>query len=136
MTAPHTLRVGFVVPRYGEDVVGGAETLVRGLAEHLAAAGNPVEVLTTCARDHLTWRNAVRPGVTRARGVVVRRFPLRPRDERRHAWLQQRILRGGRLRPEEEQRWVEASVTCPDLFTYLGGHRTDYDLVCFAPYLF
>jgi len=130
------LRVGFVVPRYGNDVVGGAETLVRGLAEHLAAAGCPVEVLTTCARDHLTWKNAVRPGVSRIQGVVVRRFPLRPRDERRHAWLQQRILRGGRLRPEEEQRWMEASVTCPDLFTYLAGHQGEHDLVCFAPYLF
>jgi glycosyltransferase involved in cell wall biosynthesis len=130
------LRVGFVVPRYGNDVVGGAETLVRGLAEHLAAAGSPVEVLTTCARDHLTWKNAVRPGVSRIQGVVVRRFPLRPRDERRHAWLQQRILRGGRLRPEEEQRWMEASVTCPDLFTYLAGHQGEHDLVCFAPYLF
>ena len=41
------LRVGFVVPRYGDDIVGGAETLVRGLAEHLAAAGSTVEVLTT-----------------------------------------------------------------------------------------
>jgi glycosyltransferase involved in cell wall biosynthesis len=130
------LRVGFVVPRYGDDIVGGAETLVRGLAEHLAAAGSTVEVLTTCARDHLTWKNAVRPGVSLVRGVVVRRFPLRPRDERRHSWLQQRILRGGRLRPEEERRWVEASVTCPDLFTYLASHGREHDLVCFAPYLF
>ena len=32
--------MAFVVPRYGADVVGGAETLVRGLAEHLAAAGS------------------------------------------------------------------------------------------------
>lgn len=135
MTA-RPLRVAFVAPRYGPDIGGGAETLVRGLAEHLAATGSAVEVLTTCARDHLTWRNVLRPGVTRAGGVVVRRFRVRPRDERRHAWLQQRILRGGRLRPEEEQRWVAESVASPDLFAHLGGHGTDHDLVCFAPYLF
>src|SRR4029453_7109428 len=88
------LRVGFVVPRYGDDIVGGAETLVRGLAEHLAAAGSKVEVLTTCAPDHLTWKNAVRPGVSLVRGVVVRRFPLRPRDERRPSWLPPRDPRG------------------------------------------
>lgn len=29
------MRLAFVVPRYGEDVVGGAETLARGYAEHL-----------------------------------------------------------------------------------------------------
>ena len=44
-------RVAFVVPRYGVDVVGGAETLVRGFAEHLAAEGHAVEVFTTCARE-------------------------------------------------------------------------------------
>jgi glycosyltransferase involved in cell wall biosynthesis len=130
------LRVAFVVPRYGPDVVGGAETLVRGLAEWLAADGSAVEVLTTCARDHLTWKNAHRPGAGRAGGVLVRRFRIRPRDERRHAWLQQRILRGGQLRPEEEQRWVAESVASPDLFAHLGAHAADHDLVCFAPYLF
>ena len=48
-------RVAFVVPRYGREVVGGAETLCRLLAENLAGAGVPVEVLTTCAVDHFTW---------------------------------------------------------------------------------
>ncbi len=129
-------RVAFVVPRYGPDVVGGAETLVRGLAEHLVPTGTAVEVLTTCARDHLTWKNALRPGSTREAGVLVRRFRVQPREERRHAWLQQRILRGHRLRPEEEARWVEGSVASPDLFAHLAAHGPDYDLVCFAPYLF
>jgi glycosyltransferase involved in cell wall biosynthesis len=130
------LRVAFVVPRYGPDVVGGAETLVRGLAEHLAVGGTPVEVLTTCARDHLTWRNAYPAGTATARGVLVRRFRLHPRNERRFAWLQQRILRGDRLRPAEQQRWAEDSVPSPDLFAHLRRHGADHDLVCFAPYLF
>ena len=60
-------RLAFVVPRYGADVVGGAETLVRGLAEHLAAPGSAVEVLTTCARDHLSWKNVL-PGRREPRG--------------------------------------------------------------------
>src|SRR5262245_40993078 len=90
-------RVGFVIPRYGAEIVGGAETLTRGLAEHLAASGTAVEVLTTCARDHLTWRNVHAPGVTLEQGVVVRRFPVKPRDARVFAWLHQRILRGGHL---------------------------------------
>ena len=104
-------RLAFVVPRYGADVVGGAETLVRGLAEHLAAAGSAVEVLTTCARDHLSWKNVLPAGASRAAGAWSSAgFPVRLRDTRRHAWLQQRILRGSRLRPKEEARWVEESV--------------------------
>jgi glycosyltransferase involved in cell wall biosynthesis len=124
------------VPRYGPDVVGGAETLVRGLAEHLAELGTAVEVLTTCARDHLSWKNVLPPGTTRETGVLVRRFPVRARDTRRHGWLQQRILRGARLRPKEEARWAEESVGSAELFDHLAGRHGDYDLVCFAPYLF
>ena len=130
------LRLAFVVPRYGADVVGGAETLVRGLAEHLAASGSVVEVLTTCARDHLSWKNVLPAGASREGGVTVRRFPVRLRDARRHAWLQQRILRGSRLRPSEEARWAEESVGSTALFDHLTRHGSEYDLVCFAPYLF
>jgi glycosyltransferase involved in cell wall biosynthesis len=124
------------VPRYGADVVGGAETLVRGLAEHVAAEGSRVEVLTTCARDHLSWKNALPAGASREGGVVVRRFPVQLRDTRRHAWLQQRILRGSRLRPREEARWAAESVGSVELFDHLARRQADYDLVCFAPYLF
>ena len=130
------LRLAFVVPRYGADVVGGAETLVRGLAEHLAAGGSVVEVLTTCARDHLAWRNVLPAGTSREAGVVVRRFPVRSRDARRHAWLQQRILRGSRLNPKAEARWAEESVASTELFDHLARRGEEYDLVCFAPYLF
>jgi glycosyltransferase involved in cell wall biosynthesis len=130
------MRVAFVVPRYGPDIVGGAEMLVRGLATHLAASGTVVEVLTTCARDHLAWRNALPAGTTTEDGVTVHRFPVRPRNERRFGWLQQRILRGGRLTMEEQHRWAEASVPSPDLLAHLAGHRAAYDAVCFAPYLF
>ena len=129
-------RVAFVVPRYGADVVGGAETLVRGFAEHLAAEGHAVEVLTTCARDHFSWENVHRPGAGREHGVLVRRFPVRPRDGHRYVFLEQRILRRRPLPIEEERQWVEASVASPELFAHLAARRADHDLVCFAPYLF
>jgi glycosyltransferase involved in cell wall biosynthesis len=130
------MRVAFVVPRYGEGIVGGAETLTRGLAEHLAASGVPVEVLTTCARDHLTWKNVLPAGAATEHGVVVRRFPVRTRNERTWSRLQGRILRGGRLSLEEELRWAEESASSPELFAHLLAHREEYDAVCFAPYLF
>jgi glycosyltransferase involved in cell wall biosynthesis len=130
------VNVAFVVPRYGAGIVGGAETLTRGLASHLAAAGPRVEVLTTCARDHLTWKNTLRPGAAREDGVTVHRFPVGPRNERRFGWLQKRILMGGRLTADDELRWAQESVTSPDLDAHLVRHRADYDVVCFVPYLF
>jgi glycosyltransferase involved in cell wall biosynthesis len=130
------VNVAFVVPRYGPEIVGGAETLVRGLAEHLAADGAAVDVLTTCARDHLSWQNVLRPGVAVEHGVTVRRFPVRARDGRRYGWLHQRIQRGGPVPVEDELRWAEESVWSEELFSHLLRRRTGYDVVCFAPYLY
>lgn len=130
------MKVAFVVPRYGEGIVGGAETLTRGLARHLAATGTPVEVLTTCARDHLTWRNELPPGVVPEGPVTVRRFPVKRRDERAFGRLQQRIQRRDRLDPADQRRWAEESVSSPALYAHLTEHRAAYDLVCFTPYLF
>lgn len=67
------VRVAFVVQRYGE-VVGGAELLCRSIAERLAARAE-VTVFTTCARDAVSWDNALAPGETHENGVRVVRFP-------------------------------------------------------------
>jgi glycosyltransferase involved in cell wall biosynthesis len=66
-----------VSPRYGAEVVGGAERLARLLAQSLHDAGWGVEVFTTCARDAVTWRNVVPAGESVDEGVRVRRFPVR-----------------------------------------------------------
>lgn len=130
------MTIAFVVPRYGDGVVGGAETLTRGLAEHLAARGTPVEVLTTCARDHHTWRNTLPEGREVIHGVAVHRFPVRLRNERLFGRLQQRIDRGEPLPIEDQLTWAEESVSSPGLYAHLLRRREAYELVCFAPYLF
>src|SRR4029079_3496257 len=55
-------RLAFVPPRYGTEIVGGSEAVMREAAHGLARRGWDVEVLTTCARDHYTWRNQFEPG--------------------------------------------------------------------------
>ena len=60
------VKLAFVTPRYGADVIGGAEIGARMLAEQLAALdGWSVEILTTCARDAWTWANDYAPGTHR-----------------------------------------------------------------------
>ncbi len=77
--SPAPLRVRairLVVPRYGAEVSGGSEQLVRRLAHVLAARRWDVEVWTTTAGDEATWAPAF-PGGDDVDGLVrVRRFPV------------------------------------------------------------
>ena len=73
-------RIAIVVQRYGADINGGAELHARYIAERLSKHVQ-VEVLTTCATDYITWRNALNAGPEIVNGVQVRRFPVvRERD--------------------------------------------------------
>jgi glycosyltransferase involved in cell wall biosynthesis len=130
-------RLGFVPPRYGTEVVGGAEAVMREIAHELAKRGWEVDVLTTCARDHFTWENVYPPGVEHVDGVTVRRFPAvisTPRAER--AALNGKIVTGQPLTLVEQERWMNDDVRVPELFHYLLDHSDRYRALVFAPYLF
>ncbi len=69
------MKVAYVTPRYGPEIMGGAEGAARSLAEHLVAdLGHEAEVFTTCAVDHLTWEDVLTPGTEVINGVTVHRF--------------------------------------------------------------
>ena len=82
------MKVAVAVQRYGADINGGAELHARYIAERLARHAQ-VEVVTTCARDYVTWRNERTAGVETVNGIPVRRFPVDrerdPRDFGRHS---------------------------------------------------
>src|SRR6187551_1034409 len=69
------MKLAVVVQRYGMDINGGAELHARYVAEHLARHAD-VRVLTTRARDYLTWRNEFPAGEERINGVPVERFAV------------------------------------------------------------
>ena len=67
------MNVGIVVQRYGADIGGGAELHARYVAE-LLARHMTVRVLTSCARDYITWTNEFAAGTETINGVPVERF--------------------------------------------------------------
>ena len=69
------MRIVFIVQRYGEDVAGGAEYHCRLVAERLAQQ-HEVEIVTTCARDYVTWENVYPAGDDCVSGLKVKRFPV------------------------------------------------------------
>ena len=86
------VRLAVVVQRYGADINGGAELHARYIAERLSRHAE-VEVVTTCARDYVTWRNELPAGTETVNGVTVRRFPVhRERDPREFGRRSQRVF--------------------------------------------
>ncbi len=69
------MKLAVVVQRYGADINGGAEQHARYIAERMAKYAQ-VEVVTTCARDYVTWKNELPAGVETVNGIPVRRFPV------------------------------------------------------------
>src|SRR5262245_20000376 len=128
------MKIAVVVQRYGESINGGAELHARYVAEHLARHAE-VEVLTTCARDYVTWRNELPPDGETVRGVRVRRFKVaHERDPlvfgRRsdHVFKQFHSL-------ADELDWMNAQgPSCPDLIDHLRRHASDYDYCVFFSY--
>jgi glycosyltransferase involved in cell wall biosynthesis len=131
------LRLALVSPRYGTDIVGGAETVCREYAERLSRRGHRVEVLTTCARDHFTWRNELPPGPTRINGVPVHRHPVtRPRDYPTMTVLHARMDAGFDLDEPSQRRWVESTGYSEPMMEAIAAAADRVDAIIFIPYLF
>jgi glycosyltransferase involved in cell wall biosynthesis len=129
-------RIGLVVPRFGADVYGGAETHARTLAHALAALGHTVDVLTTTARSALSWLPRTAPGTAVEDGLVVRRFDSEPRDWTTYGRLLDRLEQEGTLGAEDAWALVRAMGRSPALLDYLAAEADRRDWWLFIPYLF
>ncbi len=126
------MKLAFVVQRYGTGIAGGSEMHCRQLAERLASR-HDITVLTTCARDYVTWDNVHPPGVSTENGVRVHRFPVaRPRNLKAFADLSDEVFDDLGSSPEREDAWFRANgPDTPALLDHLRAHGTEYDLVLF-----
>ncbi len=130
-------RIGIVPARFGPTIVGGAEIVLRKMAEGLQGRGWDVEVLTTCAVDYFSWDNELPAGLREEGGLPVRRFEAVPSTSgRERDALGHRMLAGDRLTPGEQMRWINADVRVPELYDHLLEHARDYRALLFGPYLF
>jgi len=125
------VKLAVVVQRYGADISGGAELHARYIAERLARHAE-VEVLTTCARDYITWRNELPAGEDVVNGVPVRRFPVahprRPADFGRRSALVFDHPHSIR----DELSWLRSEgPVSPGLLRYIRRHRDAVDFFVF-----
>jgi len=130
------VKIAFVIQRYGTEVLGGAEHLCRLLAERLAGR-HDVEVLTTCARDYVTWKNEYPEGSDRIRGVTVRRFAnTQTRDLAAFNTYSEWIYSHPHSRNDEMEWLKQQGPWCPALIEHLRRQQQQYDVFVFFTYLY
>lgn len=136
------MRIALVVQRYGLDVMGGSELHARLLAEHVQPYVQ-VEVLTTCAKDMLTWQNHYPAGIQHINGIPVHRFPVsQPRNVQRFNQLSANVFNPPN-QPDaqadyyDQIQWMHLQgPDSPALFQYIQDNRSRYDLFVFMTYLY
>src|SRR4029453_8411644 len=128
------MKLAIVVQRYGSDINGGAELHARYIAERLSRHAE-VEVVTTCARDYVTWKNELPAGVEEINRVRVRRFPVtRARNPIDFGRRSQHVFD----RPHtisDELAWLESEgPASPAMIDYLEREGRSLDYVLFFSY--
>lgn len=125
------MKLALVIHRYGADFAGGSEAHCRQLAERLREH-HDVTVVTTCARDYVTWANSYPEGPTEVNGIPVLRFAVsQERDLKKFADLSDEVFYRT-ASPDRQEAWFrENGPQAPGLLEHLRRHGQDYDLVLF-----
>jgi glycosyltransferase involved in cell wall biosynthesis len=125
------VKIAIVVQRYGADINGGAELHARYIAERLSRHAT-VEVLTTCAKDYITWKNEWPAGTETIRKVTVRRFPVsRPRDTADFGRRSAAVFDHTHSL-NDELRWLDSEgPRSPLLIAHLNKVKDDFDFFLF-----
>lgn len=130
--------LAFVIPWYGDNIRGGAESECNQLAHCLTDAGLKVEVLTTCVKEAADDRgiNTLPEGVTIESQIPVRRFPVKKRDIERYNPANLKLFRNEAVSLEEERAYLEEDINSPQMYLYIREHRKEYEAFIFMPYLY
>jgi len=130
-------KVAFVIPWYGENIPGGAESLCRSTVKALLRSGIAAEVLTTCVKQfHSDWNQNFHPeGATREGGVPVRRFRVRRRDTALFDGVNYKLMHNMPRTSAEEETFMQEMINSSDLYRFIAEHRDEY-VFLFIPYMF
>lgn len=125
------MKLACVIHRFGADIAGGSEGHCRAIAERLAA-NHDVTILTTSAKDHVTWHNEYPGGLSEVGPLHVRRFPVaRGRSLHRFRDISDAVFSGGASEADQQQWFRENGPQTPELLTFLEQHGREFDRILF-----
>lgn len=150
--------IAIIVQRAGEDIVGGSEGYALAMAKILSDSFK-VDIITTTARDHVTWKNAYPAGpVNLSETLRIIRFNVQ--FEREPYWFElDRVMTKNitldvfesmpvqdrqafidykrRLPLGLGEEWIKyEGPYSPNLLNYIEEHSDDYDYFIFMTYLY
>lgn len=130
------MKVALVVQRYGLEVNGGAELLCRLIAEHLSKYCD-IEVITTCAKDYISWRDEYKPGKDNVNEITVWRFPVDiPRDIEKFNRISESVF-GKAHSKEDEIEWMKKQGPySTELLNFISNNNDAYNIFIFVTYLY
>lgn len=127
-------KIAIIIQRYGSQVNGGAEVYARNLAQELADFYQ-VDVLTTQAKDYVTWEPVFEKGVEQDGKVTVHRFENSRRGTRSQLRYSRKKL-GRRLWWQWVAKKMGLLAYIEQLFPSFGVQKKDHDawLIHQGPY--
>ena len=130
------MKLAVVIQRYGEDITGGSESHCMAMVGRLARFAE-VEVITTCAKDYVSWKNEYPAGIELVNGIRVHRFPTdRERKPRAFDEFSQELYTNPHTYFDEVEWMVRQGPYAPGLFQFLQIHADDYDALIFYTYIY
>ena len=132
------MKIAFVIPWYGENIPGGAETECRTTAENLQKAGIEVEILTTCVKEFLSdWNtDSFKEGIYQVNQIPVHRFSVKKRNTALFDSINYKLMQNQKISYKEEEIFIHEMINSDNLYTYIRDHGSDYDFFLFIPYMF
>lgn len=134
-------KVAFLIHQYGSEIVGGAESYTKSLAEHMVGQYD-VTVLTTTSNDYLTWNDYYPIGEQIIDHVNVIRFSAeKKRDINQFSntcnTLNGKISAGQCTTVQEDEQWItEEGPYCPDMVEYVRTYKNVYDVFIVVTYIY
>lgn len=133
-------KVAILIHQYGSEIVGGAESYAKSLAEHLQKKCQ-VTVLTTASNDYATWKDTYPLGLQKINNVDVIRFSAEKTRNDRFAELcnelAPRLDCGGETSYREDFQWIDwEGPFCPSLINYVKTNHEKFDAFIVITYIY
>lgn len=131
------MKIAIIIHRYSSEMAGGSEHLCHITARMLSVE-HEITVITTCAKNYITWDNFYDPGESLSENIRVLRFRTeRSRDIDKFNEYSDNFFRKEVHTEEEEREWIDMQGPyVPELVEYIKANRDEYDIFIFFTYLY